>query len=266
MPFLRRCWFCGICILHPAQDWLCGSVAVSREGTSSCDRKHPPGLASVCLIRPQLRGPGETWVGLALKVQRWLVGDRHPVCACDAHLCLQSQAAPCPRLHVGSLSPENLSMGTGPCPHRLTSPGSWPLFRAVQTGSESDPVTCLVGGGGVVPAATSSQETCPQARVLALVLRLLWEQASPDFLSVVFDSFFRFTCFTFMQVTYLPVHQSRYQIPHLSHAALLLRTSVTLNRLLRGPQTTLKFGDSLEGLAGLSQAVVVTLVTERGHR
>lgn len=68
-----------------------------------------------------------------------------------------------------------------------------------------------------------------------------------------------------MQVTYLPVHQSRYQIPHLSHAALLLRTSVTLNPLLRGPQTTLKFGDSLEGLAGLSQAVVVTLVTERGH-
>ena len=91
-------------------------MAVSREGTSLCDRKHGPGLASVSLVRPWLRGPGETWVGLALKVQQWLAGDRRPVCVCDAHVCLESRAALCPRLHVGSLSPENLSMGTGSLP------------------------------------------------------------------------------------------------------------------------------------------------------
>lgn len=91
-------------------------MAVSREGTSPCDGKHAPGLASVSLVRPWLRGPGETWVGLALKVQQWLAGDRRPVCVCDAHVCLESRAALCPRLHVGSPSPENLSMGTGSLP------------------------------------------------------------------------------------------------------------------------------------------------------
>ena len=101
--------------LYPAplaQDWLRGSMAASREGISSCDGKHAPGLASVSLVKPRLRVPGETWMGLALKVQRWLAGDRRPVCVCDAHVCLESWAALCPRLHVGSPSPENLSMGT----------------------------------------------------------------------------------------------------------------------------------------------------------
>lgn len=112
-------------------------------------------------------------------------------------------------------------------------------------------------GGGVVPAAASSQETCPQAGALALVLRLLWEQASPDFLSVVFDSFFRFTCFAFMQVTYLLVQVSG-SPPHPCSPAPESYSHLQ-NWLFRGPQTTLKFSDSPEGLAGLSQADVVTL-------
>lgn len=47
---------------------------------------------------------------------RWLAGDRRPMCVCDAHMCLESRAAPCPHLHAGSPSPENLSMGTGSLP------------------------------------------------------------------------------------------------------------------------------------------------------
>ena len=174
------------------------------------------------------------------------------------HTCVWSPGQHCVLVFMwGACHLRTCPWEPGPCPHRLTLPGSWQLFWAVQTGSESDPVTCLGGGGGIVPAATSSRETCPQARVLALVLRLLWEQASPDFLSVVFDSFFRFTCFTSMQVTYLLVQVS--DSPPLSCSSAPESYSRLQNRLFGGPQTTLKFSDSLEGLPGLSQADVVTL-------
>lgn len=151
-----------------AQDGLHSSVAASRERTSSCDGKHAPGLASVSLIRPRLRGPGEAWVGLALKCRGGWRGTDAP-CVSVMHTCVWSHGRHRVLIFTrGARHLRTCPWEPGPCPHRLTLPGSWQLFWAVQTGSESDPVTCLGGGGrccscghlepGNVPA---SRGACP---------------------------------------------------------------------------------------------------------
>lgn len=158
-------------------------------------------------------------MGLALKCRGGWRGTDAP-CVSVMHMCVWSRR----QHHVlifmwGARHLRTCPWEPGPCPHRLTLPGSWQLFWAVQTGSESDPVTLPWGWGRrCFLWPPRARKRAHQPGRLPWSLRLLWEQASPDFLSVVFDSFFRFTCFAFMQVTYLLVQVSG---SRLIHAALL---------------------------------------------